>query len=203
MLSTGRKFRQNWRNFNVTDGKRMALTDHRLFTMSNLISEFCIDKLIIAASISKLLLPIYAFCFGSPCSRHRKDFNFHASPSNHVRVSSTNFIQRSSKYNIKNNENRVTAAVIGSSERAPTFRPLFRSRNIPCATRYCEPATAGQLHDFKIKCRKQKTDVEYADIVYVYGLCDGSSLHAIAEYERRFPNRRVPYRRVLTVYGVG
>ncbi|KAJ4433443.1 hypothetical protein ANN_15745 [Periplaneta americana] len=44
---------------------------------------------------------------------------------------------------------------------------------------------------------------EYADNVYVYGLCDGSSLHAVAEYERRFPNRRVPYRRVFTVYGVG
>ncbi|KAJ4447086.1 hypothetical protein ANN_09075 [Periplaneta americana] len=41
---------------------------------------------------------------------------------------------------------------------------------------------------------------EYADIVYVYGLCDGSSLRAVAEYERRFPNRRVPYRRVFTVY---
>ncbi|KAJ4430002.1 hypothetical protein ANN_22206 [Periplaneta americana] len=44
---------------------------------------------------------------------------------------------------------------------------------------------------------------EYADIVYVYGLCDGSSLHAVAEYERRFPNRRIPYRRVFTVYGLG
>ncbi|KAJ4445666.1 hypothetical protein ANN_12350 [Periplaneta americana] len=37
---------------------------------------------------------------------------------------------------------------------------------------------------------------EYADIVYVYGLCDGSSLLDVAEYEGRFPNRRVPYRRV-------
>ncbi|KAJ4439089.1 hypothetical protein ANN_15046 [Periplaneta americana] len=44
---------------------------------------------------------------------------------------------------------------------------------------------------------------EYADIVYVYGLCDGSSLRAVAEYERPFPNRRVPYRRVFTVYEVG
>ncbi|KAJ4428959.1 hypothetical protein ANN_25955 [Periplaneta americana] len=44
---------------------------------------------------------------------------------------------------------------------------------------------------------------EYADIVYVYGLCDGSSLRAITEYERSFPNRRVPYQRVFTVYGVG
>ncbi|KAJ4430764.1 hypothetical protein ANN_19355 [Periplaneta americana] len=71
-------------------------------------------------------------------------FQFPCAPSNHVRVSSTNFIQRSSKYNIKNNENSVTAAV-GSSEQAPTFRLLSRSRNIPCATRYCEPATAGQV----------------------------------------------------------
>ncbi|KAJ4429308.1 hypothetical protein ANN_26312 [Periplaneta americana] len=71
-------------------------------------------------------------------------FQFPCAPSNHVRVSSTNFIQRSSKYNIKNNENSVTAAV-GSSERAPTFRLLSKSRNIPCATRYCEPATAGQV----------------------------------------------------------
>ncbi|KAJ4446214.1 hypothetical protein ANN_12908 [Periplaneta americana] len=39
----------------------------------------------------------------------------------------------------------VTAAVVGSSEQAPTFRLLSRSRNIPCATRYCEPATAGQV----------------------------------------------------------
>ncbi|KAJ4446915.1 hypothetical protein ANN_13616 [Periplaneta americana] len=72
-------------------------------------------------------------------------FQFPCAPSNHVRVSSTNFIQRSSKYNIKNNENSVTAAVVGSSEQAPTFRLLSRSRNIPCATRYCEPATAGQV----------------------------------------------------------
>ncbi|KAJ4426349.1 hypothetical protein ANN_27163 [Periplaneta americana] len=43
---------------------------------------------------------------------------------------------------------------------------------------------------------------QYADIVYVYGLCNGSSLRAVTEYERSFPNRRVPYRRVLTVYGV-
>ncbi|KAJ4428019.1 hypothetical protein ANN_24033 [Periplaneta americana] len=37
---------------------------------------------------------------------------------------------------------------------------------------------------------------KYTDIVYDYGLCDGSSLRAVAEYERRFPNRRVPYRRL-------
>ncbi|KAJ4445170.1 hypothetical protein ANN_06971 [Periplaneta americana] len=86
-----------------------------------------------------------------PPSRHRKDFNFHVPPSNHVRVSSTNFIQRSSKYNIKNNENSVTAAIVGSSEQAPTFRLLSRSRNIPCATRYWEPVTAGQVGEIPAK----------------------------------------------------
>ncbi|KAJ4435253.1 hypothetical protein ANN_23831 [Periplaneta americana] len=51
--------------------------------------------------------------------------------------------------------------------------------------------------------RQVINEEEYADIVYVYGLCDRSSLRAVAEYERRFPNRRVPYRRVFTVYGFG
>ncbi|KAJ4450620.1 hypothetical protein ANN_02048 [Periplaneta americana] len=49
----------------------------------------------------------------------------------------------------------------------------------------------------------RKYITEYTDIVYVYGLCDGSTVRAVAEYKRRFPNRRVPYRRVFTVYGVG
>ena len=39
---------------------------------------------------------------------------------------------------------------------------------------------------------------EYADMIYVYGFCDGTSVHAVAEYQRRFPNRRIPTRRVLT-----
>jgi len=39
---------------------------------------------------------------------------------------------------------------------------------------------------------------EYADMVYVYGFCDGNSVHAVAEYQRRFPNRRIPTRRVFT-----
>jgi len=38
---------------------------------------------------------------------------------------------------------------------------------------------------------------EYADI-YAYGFCDGNSVHAVAEYQRRFPNRRIPTRRVFT-----
>jgi len=39
---------------------------------------------------------------------------------------------------------------------------------------------------------------DYADMIYVYGFCDGNSLHAVAEYQKRFPNRRIPTRRVFT-----
>ena len=37
---------------------------------------------------------------------------------------------------------------------------------------------------------------ENADIIYVYSFCDGNLLQAVAEY--RFPNRRIPTRRVFT-----
>ena len=40
---------------------------------------------------------------------------------------------------------------------------------------------------------------EYADMIYVYGFCDGNSVLAVAEYQRWFPNRRIPNRRVFTV----
>jgi len=30
---------------------------------------------------------------------------------------------------------------------------------------------------------------EYADMIYVYGFCDGNSVHAVAKYQKRFPNR--------------
>jgi len=39
---------------------------------------------------------------------------------------------------------------------------------------------------------------EYADIIYVYGFCDGNSVHAVAEYQQRFPNRRIPTQRVFS-----
>ena len=39
---------------------------------------------------------------------------------------------------------------------------------------------------------------EHADMIYVYGFCDGNLVHAVAEYQRRFPNRRIPIRRVFT-----
>jgi len=39
---------------------------------------------------------------------------------------------------------------------------------------------------------------EYADMIYVYGFCDGNSVQVVAEYQQRFPNRRIPTRRVFT-----
>lgn len=39
---------------------------------------------------------------------------------------------------------------------------------------------------------------EYADIIYVYGFCDGNARAAVREYERRFPNRRVPNHQTFT-----
>jgi len=39
---------------------------------------------------------------------------------------------------------------------------------------------------------------EYADMIYVYGFCDNNSVQAVAEYQQRFPNRRIPTWRVLT-----
>jgi len=39
---------------------------------------------------------------------------------------------------------------------------------------------------------------EYADMIYVYGFCDDNLVHAVAEYQRRFSNRRILTRRVFT-----
>jgi len=38
---------------------------------------------------------------------------------------------------------------------------------------------------------------EYA-YIYVYGFCGGNSVHAVAEYQERFPNIRIPAQRVFT-----
>ena len=35
-------------------------------------------------------------------------------------------------------------------------------------------------------------------MICVYGFCDGNSVHAVAEYQRRFPNHRISTRRVFT-----
>ena len=40
--------------------------------------------------------------------------------------------------------------------------------------------------------------VEYCDMHFVYGFCDGNARAAIEEYQRRFPDRRIPSRSVFT-----
>jgi hypothetical protein len=35
-------------------------------------------------------------------------------------------------------------------------------------------------------------------MIYVYGFCDRNSVLAVAEYQQRFPNCRIPNRRVFT-----
>lgn len=41
------------------------------------------------------------------------------------------------------------------------------------------------------------SNVEYADIMYCYGLSDGNALEAQRQYQLRFPNRRIPSHRVF------
>jgi len=40
--------------------------------------------------------------------------------------------------------------------------------------------------------------VEYCDMHFVFGFCDGNSSAAVKEYQRRFPDRRIPSRSVFT-----
>jgi len=40
--------------------------------------------------------------------------------------------------------------------------------------------------------------VEYCDMHFVYGFCDGYARAAVQEYQRRFPDRRIPSRSVFT-----
>jgi len=42
------------------------------------------------------------------------------------------------------------------------------------------------------------THKEYADMVYMYGYCNGSANEAVDEYQRRYPLRRTPNRAVFT-----
>jgi len=39
--------------------------------------------------------------------------------------------------------------------------------------------------------------VEYCDMYFVYGFCDSSAHAAVDEYQRRFPDRRIPSRDVF------
>jgi hypothetical protein len=41
------------------------------------------------------------------------------------------------------------------------------------------------------------TNAEYADMRFVCGFCYGNSLAALREYQRLYPDRRKPYRRVF------
>jgi hypothetical protein len=41
-------------------------------------------------------------------------------------------------------------------------------------------------------------NAEYADMLYVYGFCDGSATDAVEKYCRRFPSRGIPDRRVFS-----
>ena len=40
--------------------------------------------------------------------------------------------------------------------------------------------------------------VEYCDTHFVYGFCDGNAGAAVEEYQRRFPDLRIPSRSVFT-----
>ena len=42
------------------------------------------------------------------------------------------------------------------------------------------------------------TTAEYADMVFVFGYCDGNATAASLEYHRRFPNRRMPSPKTFT-----
>jgi len=39
--------------------------------------------------------------------------------------------------------------------------------------------------------------VEYCDMHFVYGFCDGNARAAVQEYQRRYPDRRIPSRSVF------
>ena len=40
--------------------------------------------------------------------------------------------------------------------------------------------------------------VEYCDMHFVYGFCDGNARTAVDKYQRRFPDRRIPSRAVFS-----
>ena len=40
--------------------------------------------------------------------------------------------------------------------------------------------------------------VEYCDMHFIYGFCDGNARAVVDEYQRRFPDRRIPSRGVFS-----
>ena len=51
-----------------------------------------------------------------------------------------------------------------------------------------------------VKMPRTFTHEEYADMVYVYGYCNGNANAAVDEYRRRYPLQRTPNRAVLEYY---
>ena len=49
-----------------------------------------------------------------------------------------------------------------------------------------------------VKMPRTFTHEEYADMVYVYGYCNGNANAAVDKYRRRYPLRRTPNRAVFT-----
>jgi hypothetical protein len=41
--------------------------------------------------------------------------------------------------------------------------------------------------------------VEYCDVHFVYGFCNGNGRASVLEYQRSFPDRRIPSRHVFTL----
>ena len=39
---------------------------------------------------------------------------------------------------------------------------------------------------------------EYADMVFIYGVCDGNATAVAPEYQRRYPNRRKPNPKIIS-----
>ena len=89
----------------------------------------------------------------------------------------------------------------------------------PCVTSTAQPTLSDALHVLPVACEVVSvryssvadacflrfakmpfvfSHVEYCDMHFVYGFCNGSALAAVEEYRRRFPDRRTPSRRVFT-----
>ena len=56
-------------------------------------------------------------------------------------------------------------------------------------TVYDESATITSSKNLTFTMPSRFSFAEYADMIYVYGFCDGNLVHAVAEYQKRFPNR--------------
>ena len=69
-----------------------------------------------------------------------------------------------------------------------TFRGILDGYSVP-ATGVRNSSHLGA--SFKFMMPFTFSFEEYADMIYVYGFCDGNSVLVVAEYQQRFPNRRI------------